>query len=187
MRRLIVAAALALAAIGSVTAAEAAATTQIHASPGSAGVGQAVTFTATFTFCSNGVVSHYFTIDGKLYKGQLSKSGLNGTEKLAISTLKLGKHTISYLWQSTPTCAGKATITYTVAAKAPPSPSPAPRPSPSPSAGPSASPSPSSSPTPVTLTAGHTSSDGPLLGYLGGGLIALTVIAGLVLAVSSRR
>jgi hypothetical protein len=185
MRKLIVA--LALAVVGSVTSGEAASTTQIQASPTSAGVGQAVTFTATFTFCSNGVVSHYFTIDGKLYKGQLVKSGLNGTEKLAISTLKLGRHTISYVWQSTPSCTGKATITYTVAAKAPPSPSPTPRPSPSPSASPSPSPSPSTSPTPVTLTAGHASADEPLLGFLGGGLIALTVVAGLVLAVSSRR
>src|SRR4051812_40908380 len=100
MRKVI--AALALAAVGSLTSAQAATTTQIHASPTSAAVGKTVTFTATFTFCSGGVVSHYFTIDGKLYKGQLAKSGLNGTEKLATSTLKLGKHTVSYLWQSTP-------------------------------------------------------------------------------------
>src|SRR4051794_18461030 len=185
MRKLIVA--LALAALGSLTSAEAATATQIHASPVSGAVGKAVTFTATFTFCSSGVVSHYFTIDGKLYKGQLTKSGLNGTEKLAISTLKLGKHTVSYLWQSTPSCAGKTTITYTVLAKALPPPSPSPHPTPSPAASPSPAQTPSASPTPVTLTAGHESSDTPLAGYVGGALIVLTVVAGLVLAVSSRR
>jgi hypothetical protein len=41
-------------------------------------------------------------------------------------------------------------------------------------------------PSPVTLTANQTGSDAPL-GYLGGALIVVVLLAGGVLAISSRR
>jgi hypothetical protein len=87
-------------------------------------------------------------------------------------------HSIKYQWSISASCNGSATLSFTVSPK--PSPVPTPPPSPSPL------PSPSPSPSPVTLVADRPD-DSPLAGYIGGGLIVLTVVAGLILAVTSRR
>ena len=175
MRRLILALAIVLGSVMSVDAA----TTTLTASPKSSIVGQKVTFTGKFTpSCAGVVQSSYFTIDGKRYLGSYSQVGQTGIGTYATSTLAVGKHSIKYQWSAGGSCNGSASLTYTVA----PKPSPVPTPSPSPSA----SPSPSPSPTPVELVA-TTSDDSPLAGYIGGGLILFSVVAGLILVVSSRR
>jgi hypothetical protein len=176
MRKLIVA--LVLAALGSVTTAQAS-TTTLTASPKSAIVGQKVTFTGKFTpSCAGTVQSSYFTIDGNRYLGTYSQVGKNSTGTYSTSTLKAGVHSIKYQWSISGSCNGSATLSFTVSPK--PSPVPTPTPTPSPA------PSPSPSPSPVTLVADQ-AHDSPLAGYLGGGLILLTVVLGLILAVSSRR
>jgi hypothetical protein len=174
MRKLILALVLVLGAVTTVQAS----TTTIQASPTSSIVGQKVTFTATFTSsCAGTVFTHYFTVDGKTFSGNYTHSGLSGTETLSISTFAAGKHSVTYYWQVGGTiCRGTASMSYTVALA--PSPSPTPTPTPSPS--------PSPSPSPVTLVATK-SGDTPLIGYLGGALIALTVVSGLALAVFGRR
>jgi len=178
VQKLIPALALAL-CLASVTPVMAS-STSIHFSPASSVVGQAVTFTATFTSsCAGTVTSHYFTIDGKGYSGTYSHSGLTGTETLAISTLTTGKHTVAYQWRVGATiCRGSASTTYTVAAQPSPSPTPSPTPTPSPSP----------SPTPVRLDSsiGSIGSD-TTLGYLGAGLIVFVIAAGVALAVLGRR
>lgn len=176
MRKVIVA--LALAAVASVTSVQAS-TTTLTASPKSAIVGQKVTFTGKFTpSCAGTVQSSYFTIDGKRYLGTYSQVGSNGTGTYSISTLKAGVHSVKYQWSAGGSCNGSATLSFTVSPKPSPVPTPPPSPSPLPS------PSPSSSP--VTLVADRPD-DSPLAGYIGGGLIVFVVVAGLVLAVSSRR
>ncbi|HKW59439.1 MAG TPA: hypothetical protein VJR46_06765 [Candidatus Dormibacteraeota bacterium] len=176
-------------ALALATSAEAS-TTSIQASPASSALGQTVTFTATFiSSCAGTFKPHYFTIDGQKYFGQLVTSGQSGTETYSISTLAAGTHTVRYYWQtSTATCIGSASMSYTVSATpaASPSPTPSPSPAPSPSPSPSQSPSPVSSPSAVTLAASKPS-DPSLLGYLGGALIVLVVIAGVGLMVLSRR
>ena len=180
MRKAILLPAVALAAVLSTAAVvEAASTTTLTASPKSSVVGQKVTFTAKFTpSCTGTVASYYLTIDGKRYNGTYVRSGQNRTETVSISTLKAGKHSVSYQWTITSTCKGTASLSYTVAPK--PTPTPTPTPSPLPS------PSPSPSPSPVALTANRTGSDIPS-GYLGAALIVVVLLAGGVLAVSSRR
>jgi len=176
MRKVIVA--LALAAVASVTSVQAS-TTTLTASPKSAIVGQKVTFTGKFTpSCAGTVQSSYFTIDGTRYLGTYSQVGKNSTGTYSTSTLKAGVHSIKYQWSISASCNGSATLSFTVSPK--PSPVPTPPPSPSPL------PSPSPSPTPVTLVADQPN-DSPLAGYIGGGLIVFTVVAGLILAVTSRR
>ena len=178
MKTLVVLALAAVAALGTASLADAS-TTTVTASPRSAIVGQKVTFTAKFTpSCSGTVASYYFTIDGKKYNGTYVRSGQNRTETLSLSTLKAGTHAVVYQWQVTASCKGTAALSYVVAAKTTPSPTPAGSPSPS------ALPSPS--PSPVELVA-QTSDQSPLAGYIGGGLILFAVVAGLVLAVTSRR
>src|SRR5213594_2332816 len=77
-----------------------ASTTAIQASPPSSGVGETVTFTATFTSsCAGTFKPHYFTIDGQKYFGSLVTSGQSGTETFSISTLSAGSHTVRYYWQ----------------------------------------------------------------------------------------
>lgn len=157
-----------------------ASTTAIRASPTGAIVGQQVTFTASLTSsCAGAIATHYFTVDGKQAAGKYVQTGQSATETLSITTLGVGAHAITYTWKQTGTiCRGAATLTYTVS----PLPSPTPAPSPSPS------PSPSASPSPAHLTS-PTSSGGSdtMLGYLGGGLIVVVVIAGVALAVLGRR
>jgi hypothetical protein len=156
-----------------------ASTTTLTASPKSAIVGQKVTFTGKFTpSCAGTVQSSYFTIDGTRYLGTYSQVGKNSTGTYSTSTLKTGVHSIKYQWSISASCNGSATLSFTVSPK--PSPVPTPPPSPSPL------PSPSPSPSPVTLVADRPD-DSPLAGYIGGGLIVLTVVAGLILAVTSRR
>jgi hypothetical protein len=176
MRKVIVA--LALAAVASVTSVQAS-TTTLTASPQSAVVGQKVTFTGKFTpSCAGTVQSSYFTIDGTRYLGTYSQVGKNSTGTYSTSTLKAGVHSIKYQWSISASCNGSASLSFTVSPK--PSPVPTPPPSPSPL------PSPSPSPSPVTLVADQPN-DSPLAGYIGGGLIVFTVVAGLILAVTSRR
>jgi hypothetical protein len=178
MRKLIPALALALALAWPATAE--ASTTSIRATPSSSIVGQAVTFTATFTSsCPGSLTTHYFTIDGKVYNGKLAQSGQAGSETLSISTLGVGAHSVTYNWKISGTiCRGIASMTYTVASQPSPSPTPSPTPTPSPSP----------SPTPVLLTS-STASGGSdtTLGYLGAGLIVFVIAAGIALAVLGRR
>jgi hypothetical protein len=163
--------------IGSVANVQAATTTTLTASPKSSVVGQKVTFTGKFTpQCAGTVQTSYFTIDGKRYLGTYSQVGQNSTGTYSTSTLAAGKHTVTYQWSVTGSCKGSATLSFTVSPK--PSPVPTPTPSPSPL------PSPSSSP--VTLVADRPDSS-PLVGYVGAGLILLTLVAGLALAVLGRR
>lgn len=166
-----------------------ASTTRIEASPPSSGAGQAVTFTATYTSsCAGTIKPHFFTIDGKKYFGQLLTSGQGGTETYTISTLAIGRHTVTYYWQTiTASCLGSATMNYTVTANPPvassPTPAPSPTPSPSPTPAPSPSPAPSASP---VLVAATNDGDTPL-GYLGAALIVLAVAVGAGLGLTSRR
>jgi len=176
MKKLILA--LALAAAGSVTTAEASGTS-ISVTPTSSVAGQNVTFTAAFTSSCPGALSiHYFTIDGQQMNGALAQSGQAGTETLSISTLAAGIHGVSYYWKINGTiCRGIASLSYTVA----PQPSPSPSPSPSPIPTPSPNPSPSA----VALVASKQPDD--ILGYLGGALIVLVLFAGAALMVVGRR
>ncbi len=169
--------------IATASGAQASTTPTISASPASATVGQSVTFTATFTSSCLTGVSHYFTVDGKTYRNPLSRNGQTFTEKLTIASLAGGKHTIGYFWYvgTSTTCKGSATISYTVSAAPTPTPSPPPSPSPCPS------PSPSASPTPLQLTSSTSGGSSGALGYLGGALIVVTIIAGVALAVFGRR
>ena len=173
MRKVLVALAV---LFGTVTNVQAS-TTTIHATPAGSIVGQEVTLTATFTSSCPGIVSsHYFTIDGKLYSGTYSHSGLSGSETVSISTLAVGSHSVRYDWQVKGTiCRGFAIISYLVA----------PIPSPTPSAAPTPSPSPS--PTHAQLPADPRGGSDALLGYLGAGLIVVVVLAGVALAVMGRR
>jgi hypothetical protein len=157
-----------------------ASTTALRASPAGSTAGDTVTFTAAFTSsCPGALTTHYFTIDGKTYNGTLAQSGQAGTDTLSISSLTVGAHSVTYTWKINGTiCRGVAYLTYTVAPRPAPSPSPPPSPTPSPS--------PLPSPSTVALVAGK-ASDAPVAGYVGGGLILFTVVAGLALAVLSRR
>jgi hypothetical protein len=166
--------------LGSVTTVQAS-TTTLTASPKSSIVGQKVTFTAKFTpSCTGTVQTYYFTVDGKRYNGAYVRSGQNRTETYSTSAFAAGKHTITYQWTVTPSCKGSASLSYTVAPKSSPTPTPTPSPSPIPS------PSPSPSASPVELVADRTD-EAPLVGYVGGALILLTVVSGLALAVLARR
>src|SRR5690242_6520991 len=145
MKRAVVVAAVIL---GSATSAQASGTT-ISASPSSSVVGQRVTFTATFTFgCADGVASHHFLIDGQAYYGSFSSAGQNATETMAISTLAVGRHSVSYRWETStpnsgiPPCGDEASIAYVVSPKAAPPPAPKPSAAPPP-------PPPAASPPPV--------------------------------------
>jgi hypothetical protein len=182
LRKLILLLALPLASVAlSITGVEAS-TTAIHPSPTSSVVGQQVTFAATFTSsCAGSVTTHYFTIDGKVYRGTFAHSGLNGSETLSISTLAVGVHGVTYYWQVGGTiCRGIASLHYTVAPMPTPTPSPTPAPSPTPT------PTPAPSASPVALVAGGPP-ESPLLGYLAIALIVLTVGSAVGLTVLSRR
>lgn len=164
----------------SVTSVEAS-TTSLTGTPASSAVGQAVTFTASFTTsCSGALASHGFTIDGVAYNGSLAQTGLAGTETLSLSTLTAGTHSVAYNWKNPPFCRGTASISYTVTPAPSPSPSPLPSPSPSPS------PTPIPSPTAVALVSAK-STDSPLLGYLGVALIVVVIGAGGALVLLGRR
>ena len=179
MRKWIVVPMLAGAFAFSVTTVEAS-TTSLTATPASSVVGQTVTFTAAFTSsCPGALTTHYFTLDGRNYNGALAQTGQAGTETLSISTLAAGTHNLAYNWKINNTiCRGVAYLTYTVAPQ--PSPSPSPTPSPSPS------PSPVPSPSAVALVA-NKPLDTPFLGYLGVALILVTLVSGIVLALTGRR
>ena len=161
----------------SVTTAEAS-TTVIHATPANPVAGEAVTFTATFTSsCPGALTTHYFTIDGKVYSGKLTQTGQAGSETLLMAALAVGTHSVRYDWKiATTICRGFATMSLPVAPVPSPSPSPSPPPSPAPSPTPSA----------VTLVANNPT-DRPFLGYLGGALIVIVVLAGAALMVLGRR
>ena len=179
MRKAVLVMAIAAAAVLGAAIMADAATTTLTASPKSSIVGQKVTFTGKFTpQCTGAVQASYFTIDGTRYLGTYSQSGQNSTGTYSTSALKVGKHTITYQWSVSSACKGSASLTFTVAAK--PSPSPTPKPTPSPS------PLPTPSPTPVDVVPAS-STETPLTGYIGGGLILFAIVAGLVLAVTSRR
>jgi len=182
MKKLILVLVLAAAAAMVPSATALASSTSLRAVPSSSIAGQKVTFTATFTSsCPGSLTTHYFTIDGKVYSGTLAQSGQAGTETLSVSALAVGAHSVTYYWKINLTiCRGIASMSYSVAPQPSPSPSASPSPSPSPT------PSPTPSPSPVTLVATR-SDDAPLLGYLGGALIVLTVLSGLALAVLGRR
>jgi len=186
MKKLILILVLAAAAALVPNATALASSTSLRASPSSSIVGQKVTFTATFTSsCPGSLTTHYFTIDGKVYNGTLAQSGQAGSETLSLSALAAGTRSVTYYWKINGTiCRGIASMSYSVAPQ--PSPSPSPLPSPSPSPSPSPTPSPTPSPSPLTLVVTR-SDDTPLVGYLGGALIVLTVLSGIALAVLGRR
>lgn len=167
-----------------------ASTTSIHASPASSAVGETVTFTATFTSsCAGTFKPHYFSIDGRKYFGDFVTSGQVGTETYSISTLSAGSHTVKYYWQTTTaTCIGSAQMSYTVNLTPVASPSPTPKLSPTPSPSPSPSPRPSPTPSPATVSrVADKASDTAVLGYIGGVMIILVVVAGVALMVLARR
>jgi hypothetical protein len=179
-------------------AVSAASSTTIYVSPHNGSIaGQTVTFTASFNFsCGHEADTHYFVIDRKAYSGIFKQQGHSATETLAVSTLTVGSHAVSYQWQASTSdgssCQGAASLYYSVAASAaPPSSivSSASGPSPSPSTGPSPSSGQSlpdlTNATKVLLKAAPHQPQ-PEYGYLAGALIALALWAGVGLVMLAR-
>ena len=196
MKRAVVALAAALAA-GLVNAA-ASSNTTIYATPHNGSVaGQTVTFKASFVFpCADGVASHFFVIDTKVYAGQqFTIEGQSASETLTTASLAPGRHAVGYQWStSVPgerSCSGAASFYYTVSPKpAPPPPSPSPSPSPisSPPSSPPATPPFSGIVSASRIQLAATVPAEPSnYGYLAGLLVALALAAGAGLALLSRR
>jgi hypothetical protein len=165
------------------------------ASPNPSVVGQTVMFTATFNhYCSDGVDSAVFTIDGTPHSVQ-ALGDPTATARLSTSTLGVGTHLVRFDWSASQAgtstaCSGSALIYQTVKPKpAPPPSQPKPNPSPlstptppppppaSPAASPSESPTASSARLTVDVsTGGSAAPSGPLAMA---GLALLFLLGGL--------